>query len=214
MKIRAVICLWVLLVTDAICADNSALTSFARNNAEKFKNEIVETKGVALGTRITVQGVLDSSDIYGLHPKYDVETGEMLIGGTFRSFMFLQSIKHKGSFLGKNAFGAKTTVSRDAYERFFVRNGDLMEVDLEGTRVKMSPSQFRTINKLGIRAEVDLILGHPNEDVVVKFSDTIEAATIHFPVEGHMKVWTVYGRFEEIRWFLPGEKQATLVWER
>lgn len=240
MKILTVICLWLLLFTDAICADNSAVIAFARNNAEKFKNEITTTKGVALGSKITVQGVLDENDISSLVNKYDAESGEMVIDySSFSMFMFLQSCKNKGGFIGKNAFGAKATVRRETCELFWVKEDSSLGINLEGARIKMSPSQFRTIKKAGVRTEVDLTLGlredalhallisagvrpeevdltlrRPENDVVVSFSKAINAATIHDPVESHMKVWTVYGRFEEVRWFLPGEKQTTLVWKR
>jgi hypothetical protein len=70
----------------------------------------------------------------------------------------------------------------------------------------MSPSQFRAINKNGVQAEFDLTLGHPNKNVVVDYDEGLDGATINYPFESYMKVWTVYGRVEEIRWNLPEEK--------
>lgn len=206
-----------MLFTDAICADNSAVIAFARNNAEKFKNEITKTKGVELGTKVTVQGNLDKIDLMGLGLKYDAESGEMVIGFSLvrlNRLIFLESCKKNGSFVGQNAFGVKTKVSRESCEHFVVRDGDVMGVRLGGNRIKMSPSQFRAISKNGVQTEFDLTVGHPKNDVVVDFSESTHDASIDNPHEYLMKVWTVSGQIEEIRWFLPGEKQSTPVWKR
>ncbi|MBX7134795.1 MAG: hypothetical protein K1X67_19170 [Fimbriimonadaceae bacterium] len=207
----AAVCLFALLLANAMASDNNIAIAFARKNAEKFKTELAEVKGVAYGATVTLEAFLDPIELVVLSTKYDPGTEEMIVGSsisTLNQLMFSENCKLIGSFLGQNAFGVKTTVRRKACERFWLNDGDVMAVQISGARIKMSPSQFRAINKAGVMAEVDITIGHPKHDVTVEYQESVNDATIEHPVQSYMKVWTVYGRIEEIRWALPGEKPA------
>jgi len=217
VKLVSVILMCGLQFTSAMASDNNALMTFARQNAQKFKSELVELKGITLDSKITVQGTVDKIEFMYFRAKYRPEDGEMVIGSevaTHTHLKIFESCKTTGSFVGQNAYGAKTTVRRQKCERFFAQDGNPVAVRIGGSRIKMTPSQFRAMNSGGVKAEFDLIVGHPNEDIVVRYDESIDSATVRYPTESHMKVWSVYGRVEEIRWVLPGEAQAIQIWRR
>lgn len=219
--------------------DNSALISFARKNADKFRNEIVETKGISIGSKAVVLSAVDASELQ--IKKYDVDSGEMIIKEISLDFLLWtnsyigDSCKTIGYFAGQNAYGAKTTVRRQMCETFligdssalalkkrppdYVRNEIrrlvLNEQSGHGeVRIKMSPSQFRTIEKIGVKQEMDFTVGVPPSDVPVEYREGATAATIDNPVETQSKEWAIHGRIEEVKWLLPGEKTAITVWKR
>lgn len=203
-------------------ANNFAI-AFSRANAEKFKNEIIEVKGLALGTKITLNLKPDLEDALFGDTTYDPEKAEMVFsnphGGSsspVEIIKYLESCKTNGSsFLGQNTYGAKTMVRRKTCERFFVDDiDDDRGADDQEIRVKMSPSQFRSITKNGVRNEVDFIIDQPKNGTVVTFGESWNKATINDPVESHIKVWMLYGHIVALRWFLPGEKESVKVWSR
>jgi len=163
------------------------------------------------------QGQGHSIDLSAFRPEYDVSSGEFVVGFSLAivgNLLISQTCKQAGSFPAQNAFGAKVTVRRQTCERFFVNDGDVMAARVGGTRIKMTPDQFREIKKRGVRTEIDMTVGHPKHDEPVTFSDTLDEATVSDPIETRMRVWTVFGRLNEIRWILPGEKQAVLFWRK
>lgn len=220
MRLLAVVAIWSLLIADAICADNTSAVAFSRANAEKFKNEIREVKGLTWGTKITVTGTIPKFDIITyLNPTYDPENSEMVLGkyAHMGGLTFFESCRANGSFLGQNAFGVKAVVRHQTCESFRESGVDLVElVDKLGNakRIRMSPSQFRLIMKNGTRAEIDFTIGNPGNSPVVEFSDSVVNATIDSPIQTRWKVWTMKGQESAIRWFMPGEKESVEVWSR
>lgn len=211
------ITLYGLSMKVAVSSDNTKIISFARTNAEKFKSETTAVKDVTLGSKLTVRGVLDYIDLMPFGLRYDDAAGEAFVGyslATLYTLKLSESCKLGRSFLGQNAFGAKKMVGRKTCERFFVADGNAMGVSISGARIKMSPAQFRTITKSGVKTEIDFTIGHPDREVAVGFDDTTHDATIDHPVQSHMKVWTVYGEIDDIRWILPGDSQEIRVWNR
>lgn len=215
--IRAIIIFGIQFSPGVMASDNNALMAFARTNAEKFKNEIVETKGIKLGSKITVLGVVGEVEFMYFGANYIPDDGELVIGSTvarLNHLMIYESCEPAGSFIGQNSYGAKTTVRRQKCERLFVRDGDPLAVRIAGSRIKMTPSQFREINRSGVKVELDLVVGHPNKNTAVSYSESIDSATLKYPIESHMRVWSVDGRVKEVRWILPGGTQPTQIWRR
>lgn len=208
-------------MTDAKSADNNSAIAFSRANADKFKNEISEVKGLAWGTKIIVTGTIPESDfLINLRATYDSENSEMVLRehAYMRPLTFFESCRTTGgSFLGQNAFGAKTVVHPQSCENFRVIGDDNIEfVDklLNPKRIRMSPSQFRSIMKNGVQAEIDFTIGNSKNSSVVEFEERLDKATIDNPIQTHWKFWTLNGQESAIRWFLPGEKESVEVWSR
>ena len=212
-------CSWTLLIPDALSTDNTAVMAFARANVDKFRTEPVVTKGITYGTNVTVSFVDNEVSLYW---SYDLDKGELVHHGLgLVGDMPQLAPDHcvdKGSFLGQNSYGAKFTVRRRECERFwigfdmqaFYKNGGPAEV--QAPIVKMSPSVYRKIQKDGIRAESDFTIGNPSEQELVRYSDETEPATAAEPYEDRMKVWTVYAKVKQIRWFIPEEGTPVVIW--
>lgn len=205
----------LLLVGQASASDNGRAFAFARANAERFTTEVTEVQGIQLGSKITVQGALDSLDFSFLQPTYDPAAGELVIQYRHAEVGGLQLsevCKSAGAYTGQNAYGVRMRVQRQRCERFFVRDGDVRAASIAGSRIKMTPAQFRDLIKKGVRAEVDFLVGHPKSNVIVSFSDTVEGATLSHAFETYMKVWTISGRVLGVRWILPIDGQQVTVW--
>lgn len=201
--------------------DNNAVINFSRKNAEKYRTEIYETKGISIGTKTHVLGIIDSPameavEMSSLDLNYDVESGELIIGSSYPTALFLisNSCKTTGFFIGQNAYGAKAKIRGETCERFFIEDKTGFAGNIGGTRIKISPSQFRAIKKWGVKKELTFTVGVPNTDIPVDFLESVNSATIDNPVESHIKAWTVSGRIDEIKWLLPEDKTATSVWKR
>ena len=205
----------LLLAGRASASDNGRAYAFARANAERFTTEVTEVQGIQLGSKITVQGALDALDFSFLRPAYDPPAGELVIEyrhAEVKSLQLSEVCKPTGAFTGQNAYGVRMRVQKQKCERFFVRDGDGQAAKVAGTRIKMSPAQFRALTKNGVRAEVDFLVGHPNSKLIVEFSDTVEAANLSHAFETYMKVWTITGRVLAVRWVLPIDGQQVTVW--
>ena len=210
-------------------SDNAEFIAFARANADRFKDEIVGDRGIGLGTTTTVRGKISPADFDYYFVAYDPDNGEMVIGSTppdADRFFFTDIwsagklvCKPTGTFLGQTAYGAKVTVRRETCDRFIVENtirgsSGLFGVLFKGTKIKMSPAQFRAIKKNGITAEYDLTVGRADNQPVVGLESTISNPTSSDPYQTTMNVWTISGIFEEIRWVLPLGGGMTRVWSR
>lgn len=215
MRMLILFAIYSLFMSDAICADNKAAVAFSRANADKYKNEISEVKGLAWGSKITVTGTITKDRFSTYDDTYDSEKSEMVLGRHWflLPLTFFESCKATGSsFVGQNAFGATTVVRPQTCESFREIGDGLVE--LGGKSIRMSPSQFRTIMKKGVRVEIDLTVGNPEKKPVVSFEESVENATVNKPTQTHWKLWTLYGHETALRWFLPGEKEPVEVWSR
>jgi hypothetical protein len=128
--------------------------------------------------------------------------------------MIHESCKNTGSFVGQTVFGAKVVVQKKTCERFFVRHEDIMGIKVHRMRLKMSADQYRTLKRSGGKAEVDLLIGMPSVNIPVDFSDTTDDATQETPTQYRMRVWTIYGRYQAIRFQLPGTRDFIEGWNR
>lgn len=104
-------------------------------------------------------------------------------------------------------------MKREDCERFFVETYPSKLINLSATEVKMTPAQFRTIQAKGFVAEVDFTVTH-QDDITVTFDSGLHAATINSPTESRMRVWTINGDFQAVRWMLPGTGEVVEVWKR
>ncbi len=211
-----VILFWMVLISDALSADNAAVMAFARANVDKFRTEPVMTKGITYGTKVTVSFVDDEVSLYW---SYDLDKAELVHHGLgLVGSMTQLAPDHcvdKGSFLGQNSFGAKFTVHRQECERFWAHANSVefyRDGQIEAERVKMSPTVYRKIQKQGIRAESDFTIGDPSQQELVTYSDETHPATAAEPDEVRMKVWSVFGRLKQIRWLVPEQSTPLVIW--
>ena len=205
------------LIANIAHADNSQLIKFTRANAEKFLSEVVEVVGLGIDSKILVDGFLDGIDLLAVKPQYDDATGELVVVSPIAYLSSLQIseiCKKTGTFPAQNSFGAKTVVRQQTCERFVVQESNSSIARLAGARLKMTPSQFRDIQKRGVRARFEFTIRFNSKKETVIFSDHVEEATIKDPVQSRMKVWQVYGNITEILLILPGESQAITFWRR
>jgi hypothetical protein len=202
-------------------ANNFAI-AFSRANADKFTNEIKEVKGLTIGTAITVTTDPNYPESISIISKiaYDSDKSEMIIKGYQPNniIFYSESCKFKGSsFVGQNSFGAKTVVRKKTCDRFIAHDPDIDDINFDDSpeiKIRMSPSQYRSISKNGVRAEIDFIIDQPKEGTVVRFAEAWNDATINHPIEAHLNNWWLNGHVREVRWFLPGEKKPVKVWMR
>lgn len=205
-KVLFTVLLFLLLVTEAGASDNNAVVAFARKNANRYKNELIETSGIAVGSTVTLERNLDFLWVYPLDNRYDAETGEMVLGPSSAfslTIMFQRSCKPLGKVLGQNAYGARKEISVESCEYFWAENASEMAVEITESRIRMAPAQFRAIENGGARIEVDLRLGSSGKQFVVEFGQGVTAATNASPVESRNKVWKVFGEIQEMRLVFP-----------
>lgn len=199
----------------SLAADNDRAIAFSRANANKFRTEVTEIKGITINKTITVTGSLDYIDVMALGLKYNPDSGiaTPFSVAQFGNLKFYEKCVPKGYFVGQNAFGVKRTVKREICERFFVSAYPSNWIDLSGKDVKMTATQFRAIQAHGFVVEADFTVKH-QDDITVSFSDALNQATIDSPTESRTRVWTINGDFEALRWKLPGAGKFVEVWSK
>jgi hypothetical protein len=145
----APLALWMaVFVAPAWAQDNSRVVGFARVNADKFMQEIAPGS-IQVGSVVSVRGRFDAIDFSGLvsliNSPYDASTQRLRFNGPLAhvsSLQISQTCRGTGSFVGQNAFGAKTTVRREACERFLVSDVRVLGVNIDSATMNVSPVEF------------------------------------------------------------------------
>jgi hypothetical protein len=209
--------LLLAFTTPALSADTDAVLAFARANENKFKNEIKETRGITVGSKVNLQAPWSAIELTGLGLSYDPDSGQVMTNSMIAilpTLMFSRTCVNKGSYVGQNAYGVKMQVTRQTCEAFFADTDFESRPSLNGISIKMSSSQYRTIKESGVTADFDLVVGPPNSIEVVASAPSLSEPRIDFPFETDGKLWNVRGRIEEIRWIIPGAAQPVKIWSR
>jgi hypothetical protein len=219
MSLRSFAIGFALLSSIVAEAADSALIAFSRANIDKYKNELVEVRGLRLGSRLTVTIKVDSNDIlgYGIQyiPEYEAITFPML--ATVNDLNLSELCNAAGRFRGQNSFGVKAAVQRRSCERFVLVDADAQAARLGGTQIPATPSEFREIKRSGVQVDVDFTIGELRDfrsDVVVDFDEAHFEATVSKPVETNLKVWRVFGQINELWWRIPGRPTPVSIWRR
>lgn len=211
----AIVPLFFLFIYPAFPSDNSNLAIFAKTNADKFKSEIIETKGISVGSTVTVTGKLTLSDA-----SYDDEKGEMVFGlfSSLASLTTSETCKATGAYQAQNAFGAKARVTQKVCNSIDITENLVPErnhkyISLWNKRVKMTTTQYREIIKNGIPIEVTFTLEQPSHGYLVKSYSFLIEATIRNPKETLSNSLNVTGHINGVSCRLPGSNELVTIVE-
>jgi len=193
-------------------ADNVAVSKFAKANGDRYTSELAPQS--LMGSKVTIEALLDQIDLR--LPDYEPDPGRIVFNASSSQVYMAtvaQTCKPAGTFVGQNSFGARTRVRRQACDKVVISSDD-SGASLNGREVRMSAPQYRFIKESGVSVEIDFTLLPLKSNVAVEFENVINEATVEHPVESRIRLWSLAGRIEAIRWRLPGGGAPVTVWER
>lgn len=197
----------------AIAADNNSLINFAKANANKFRSELATINNISIGSHVVLAGKIEGY-WFESNSKYDDENGLLVIKGSPYDIDLSEVCKVRGKARGQNALGVKMTIALQDCNAFRVKDtySDSWIKSQAENRIKVTPSQYRSLVNNGVHAEFDVIVGLFKGDYVVEFGVHHEQATIQNPVETRTNSWDTNVQFDRISFILPGSKEvASLV---
>jgi hypothetical protein len=203
----------------SIAADNAALISFARANAEKFDSEIAAGP-VQVGSVLTLKGRYDSIDMTGMFDPFTPYDGRThlarfaSVGVSVWHLQLAETCRPAGSFTGQNAFGAKANVRRETCERFWASDVRSGGVSVSGMTMELTPEEYRVVKSKGVDVEVVFKIAPTKTGEVVKIDEGVNTATLDNPVETRLKVWDVKGEIQEVRFKVPGRETSFVMYPR
>jgi TonB family protein len=182
-------------------ASEEWLAKFARQNDGKFSSEIS-----SLPKRVVVRG--KPFDGWWTFSEYDQERKVLRNSriGTVWSQWIYEKCKPVGSFIGSNAYGAKTTVQRSICERLEIQDDILSGLDIGSPDIAMSPQQFRDLKSKGPVYEIEFEVGKDVKQEVASIQKVYAKATISDPNQKNIQVLRINGKFEVLRILSPDGK--------